>query len=131
MTESLLPVPVLSLCGAGRALLSLCGFCCPCAVPGRALRALFSRTSQRAFHARRRELPAPEPWFLSFSASYCPLVALVEMPSWLALGLPFSPPFLQFLEFFFHSLPSVCSTASLSSLRLVMLKQNCLVTELF
>lgn len=80
-------------------------------------------------------MPGPrEPKVLSFSASYCPLVALVKMPSWLVVpGTAVQTPIASVLCVLLSEFTSNVfhGVASLSSLRLVTLKHNCFVTELF
>jgi len=82
-----------------------------------------------------QEAPCPrKPQVSSFSACYCPLVALLKIPSsfYLLSGLPFSPPLLLFFIFFlllFASNVFDC-IASLSNLRLAMLQRDCVVAEL-
>lgn len=61
-----------------------------------------------------QEAPGPrKPSVSSFSAYYCPLVALSKIPAefYLLFRLPFSPPLLLFFILFFYSLSLVCLTA--------------------
>lgn len=82
-----------------------------------------------------QEAPSPrKPGVSSFSAYYCPLVALSKIPAEFYLlfkWLPFSLPLLLFFILLHFVSDGFDCIASLSNLRLVMLKSNRVVTKLF